>query len=537
MSKTKIEKLILQIQKIRNVSAPKSNEDSQAAPRMLKLILTDGHAHCQAIEITSIPALNSNKTPPGTKILLENVEIHGGFLLLQQTNCKVLGGKVPVLFEKWDVARSLSVHTRNSGSIDGPPPWVNFGQKVTTNLEMQNFKSLENKGKEDKQNSEFEDSRKNAIAEVASSAVKKVFGGGTKQALLVESEKKFENKVEVRRDKGGRKGKKEVKEKEEKLQRPTEKISLFDFLEDKLPVNENQGNEGEEIKDISKTESEKNDRGNRFNYNNKGYQSNNSKGYQNNSNKNYQSNSGRGYYSGNSKNYQCGNSNYQAGNSNHQSGNSNYQSSNSKCYQNSNSKDYQNSNSNQFTKNAQGYNPTFKKNHTIGEKNQSTPNYQKGAQNNTRNQQSSASNSQNNFNRNKTTNNSFDLLPNQMDKLSLNSQFASRSFKQHLNFLSGSKPTDSSKLGNFDFQWKIGDHCMAKYWEDGRFYNASILDLTPKTLVVQFMDYGNIEEVLRHDCKPINQDVGDCSKNPFDFQKNKNKTYFSKGYRERQERN
>lgn len=50
-------KIVVQIQKIRNVSAPKANEESRAAPRMLKLTLTDGHNCCQAVELESIPAL------------------------------------------------------------------------------------------------------------------------------------------------------------------------------------------------------------------------------------------------------------------------------------------------------------------------------------------------------------------------------------------------------------------------------------------------------------------------------------------------
>ena len=41
---------VLQLQKIRNVSAPKDNEESQTAPRLMKLVLTDGHTNCTAVE-------------------------------------------------------------------------------------------------------------------------------------------------------------------------------------------------------------------------------------------------------------------------------------------------------------------------------------------------------------------------------------------------------------------------------------------------------------------------------------------------------
>lgn len=49
--------IVLQIQKIRNISAPKGNEESKAAPRMLKLSLTDGKNNYQAVEIEHISAL------------------------------------------------------------------------------------------------------------------------------------------------------------------------------------------------------------------------------------------------------------------------------------------------------------------------------------------------------------------------------------------------------------------------------------------------------------------------------------------------
>lgn len=49
--------IILQIQKIRNVAAPKGNEESRAAPRMLKLSMTDGKNNFQALEVEHISSL------------------------------------------------------------------------------------------------------------------------------------------------------------------------------------------------------------------------------------------------------------------------------------------------------------------------------------------------------------------------------------------------------------------------------------------------------------------------------------------------
>jgi len=41
---------MLQIVKIRNISAPKANEGSGHAPRMLQVHLSDGHQICSGIE-------------------------------------------------------------------------------------------------------------------------------------------------------------------------------------------------------------------------------------------------------------------------------------------------------------------------------------------------------------------------------------------------------------------------------------------------------------------------------------------------------
>lgn len=102
----------MQIHKIRNIAAPKSNEDSQVAPRMLKLTLTDGYSFCQGIECESIPELNVDRVPPGSKVLLKNANIRSGYILLNPSCCIYLGGKVPTLYEKWEVSRSLLKTTR-----------------------------------------------------------------------------------------------------------------------------------------------------------------------------------------------------------------------------------------------------------------------------------------------------------------------------------------------------------------------------------------------------------------------------------------
>ena len=46
--------IVLQIKKIEVISAPQQNVESGAAPRMLKITLTDGKTTCQGIEYQPI---------------------------------------------------------------------------------------------------------------------------------------------------------------------------------------------------------------------------------------------------------------------------------------------------------------------------------------------------------------------------------------------------------------------------------------------------------------------------------------------------
>ncbi|XP_006005219.1 tudor domain-containing protein 3 isoform X2 [Latimeria chalumnae] len=186
----KVEKLegpcVLQIQKIRNVAAPKDNEESQAAPRMLRVQMTDGHTSCAGIEIDFLSTISLN-TPPGTKVkLLGTVKIANGFLLLDDKNTVVLGGEVDHLIEKWELQRSLAKHNRNNIRTEGgPPPFVPFGQKCVSqeqvdSRELDRRKTLQvtSNAKSAAENDEFEKQRIAAIAEVAKSKETKNFGGG-----------------------------------------------------------------------------------------------------------------------------------------------------------------------------------------------------------------------------------------------------------------------------------------------------------------------------------------------------------------------
>ncbi|CAG9803049.1 unnamed protein product [Chironomus riparius] len=271
--------VVLQILKLRNISAPKSNEMSKTAPKLMKLQLTDGQNTYSAIEME--PTALSLETRPGTKISLKvkQLKYANGQLLLTPKNMDILGGYVESLVSKWEISRSLA--TQMKGNRSGTaPPFIPFGQKIQQNLPNdRSFKSLQqSKTKDGEENSEFNAQRQDAIAEASKAATRKTFGGGNK--TLVDSNvqkvmdkgyseeqatvalKYAKNNVEKalgnlkRRDdrqqransheyeprestrdynnkRGDRKGGNNSSE--PPLSKPSTGVSLFDFLENKIP--------------------------------------------------------------------------------------------------------------------------------------------------------------------------------------------------------------------------------------------------------------------------------------------------------------
>uniref|UniRef100_A0A8C5GWG7 Survival of motor neuron-related-splicing factor 30 n=1 Tax=Gouania willdenowi TaxID=441366 RepID=A0A8C5GWG7_GOUWI len=176
---------VLQLQKVRNISAPKEHEESQGAPRMLRLQMTDGHTTCVGLEFKPLSKISLN-TPPGTKVkLLGTLEVKNGLVLLDDSKISVLGGEVDHMVEKWELQRSLAKHSRsNIGAEGGPPPFVPFGQKCSRNddidsKELDQRKTLQTHvvAKAADENDEFEKQRTAAIAEVAKAGLR-TFGGG-----------------------------------------------------------------------------------------------------------------------------------------------------------------------------------------------------------------------------------------------------------------------------------------------------------------------------------------------------------------------
>lgn len=279
---------MLQVINVRNVSAPKVNQESKTSPRLLQIDLTDGQTLCSGLDLEHLSAFNVN-VAPGTKVFLRNtVKVIQGFLSLAPQNISILGGQVQALYEKWETNRTIAKYAgiggpsskkSNGDTLKGmPPPWIPFGNKMKgTNGDDAGFKSLSEvkKTKEiSKEESEFLAMRNNAIAEAATKGeVRKQFGGSNRQLMdhnvkkiidkgytedqaklaLKAARNNLERAMGNLKKRGGnnetfdkrhrpstetfapnsRRGGKSMDE--PPPAKPSGKVSLFDFLSDKIP--------------------------------------------------------------------------------------------------------------------------------------------------------------------------------------------------------------------------------------------------------------------------------------------------------------
>lgn len=190
--------VVLQVVNVRNVSAPKVNQESKTSPRLLQIDLTDGQTLCSGLDYLEYLSSFNINVAPGTKVLLRNtVKVVQGFLSLTPQNISILGGQVQTLYEKWENNRTLAKYAgiggptskkSNGDTLKGsPPPWISFGNKIKgTNGDDASFKSLNaTKTKEvSKEESEFLALRNSAIADAATKGdVRKQFGGHNRQLV------------------------------------------------------------------------------------------------------------------------------------------------------------------------------------------------------------------------------------------------------------------------------------------------------------------------------------------------------------------
>lgn len=295
--------LVLQVTNIRNMSAPKSNQESKTSPRLLQIDMTDGQTYCSGLEMEHLPMFNTN-IAPGTKVLLRNnVKTIQGMMSLAPQNITILGGKVAALYEKWESNRIMAKYStfgaRAAGADSngiGPPPWIPFGQKAQLQSgdgDDKTFKSYgggagEKAKQPPKENLEFVTLRNEAIAEAMKIGTKKVFGGGNRQLIdhnlkkildkgYTEEQAKYALKMarnnleramsslkrqnvtesEQRgyepsgrsnavgrergttypdRNSGSVRGSRGAKMEEAVAAKPSGKVSLFDYLEDKIKI-------------------------------------------------------------------------------------------------------------------------------------------------------------------------------------------------------------------------------------------------------------------------------------------------------------
>ncbi|XP_071453136.1 tudor domain-containing protein 3 isoform X2 [Hetaerina americana] len=655
-------KMVVQVQKVRNVSAPKANEESRGAPRMLKFTLSDGQLTCQAVEFEHIQSLSLN-TPPGTKVLLKGgvIAMMHGLLLLRPHHLEVLGGQVTALVEKWELNRSLAKHSRNwAGEEGAAPPWIPFGQKILrANPQDRNFKSLEIGNKENKENPEFEAQRKDAIAEAAKAGCKKIFGGGNKQMLdhnvqqivdmgftISQAEyalRQNKNNVDralrslqrrsdesqrggrqelnkgggnredtgreergnAREDRGGRRHTRRGGEREEEgLAKPSGNLSLFDFLEDKLPIQneketEKKGGSGERKMRNNDRVGENTGKWNKGNEGGRGGgggRTNSHSATNMNASSQHTSSSnnhwGGEWSGGNSQNHNRFQGNHPAhreggGGGGGGSGGRSESSVHNRVSSRAGSSGSTVGGGHQSQQHQQKP-PRFQNQQRAQQQNyQQHHGYQQNYQQHHHNSGNTNNNQSYQEMQNRSSENNVGRMvgragerdrwkdgPGGNSVLSDGDRGVGRSTRapvcnsqsqQPAPFTSGmghffdttSTPPDGfrgGRVGGGDvkmpgdpspvnlglpsgvyrplpnagfgpvtssgtranedpfgpdskvWQWKLGDKCMAKYWEDNTYYNAEVTGVSERTVVVQFTEYGNYEEVLQEDCIPFSED-------------------------------
>lgn len=90
--------IVLQVTSLANITLPPKRKLEESFPRMLSIGLTDGYTKLTGIELGKISNLKANFAP-GFKVLYSGGEITRGKVILNDSNCKVLGGHVSYLAE------------------------------------------------------------------------------------------------------------------------------------------------------------------------------------------------------------------------------------------------------------------------------------------------------------------------------------------------------------------------------------------------------------------------------------------------------
>ncbi|GMS80187.1 hypothetical protein PENTCL1PPCAC_2362 [Pristionchus entomophagus] len=248
--------IVLQISRMRDCGRPSLGESSPS--NLIRVFLTDGHQAVNGISLEKINGLSEEKTPWGTKILLDGeVKVEGQFILLTPSNVTVLGGRVDRLIERWSIEKSaMKGMGRKSGEVTAPK-WVSFGRKDNNGDAIKNTKNFKandvlkraTEKEEEEGEDQFEKARKEKLdavetAERKFAKVEAPKGGLSEEAKVEQMKEKMKKrgeKEEERREKrgmkGGRRGRRGSDDEPDvpsEFARPSHGITLSSFLGDNV---------------------------------------------------------------------------------------------------------------------------------------------------------------------------------------------------------------------------------------------------------------------------------------------------------------
>uniref|UniRef100_A0A0R3RVW2 Iron-sulfur cluster assembly 1 homolog, mitochondrial n=1 Tax=Elaeophora elaphi TaxID=1147741 RepID=A0A0R3RVW2_9BILA len=273
--------LVVQVVKPRNVSYPKYSETTHT-DGLVKIQISDGFSSIQALLFEPIPKLNA-ETPPGTKLcLVGKIPIENGMLLINGINCQVLGGNVEKMIEKWNMKKNwLQKPMRTTeGSA---PKWIQFSKQrqpqssLPINATDRMFRAsdvINGLSKIDERDDDFSAARKAQIEQVVENNAIKTFARSQLKPKLLGNAASTSCNSSCKKD-PTIKAKPDV-ENTNRLQRPSNPPTLFDFMQSKVPISDKsfwQQNHGNQ--ELEKTEAnaeiQEMDRSRRNKYNEKGF--------------------------------------------------------------------------------------------------------------------------------------------------------------------------------------------------------------------------------------------------------------------------
>ncbi|CAG9537723.1 unnamed protein product [Cercopithifilaria johnstoni] len=292
--------LVVQVVKPRNVSYPKYSEATHT-DGLIKIQLSDGFSSIQALLFEPIPKLNA-ETPPGTKLcLVGKIPIENGMLLINGTNCQVLGGNVEKMVEKWNMEKNwLQKPIRTTES--NAPKWIQFSKQqlsqssLPVNATNKMFRANDvinglSKRMADERVDDFSAARKAHIEQVIENNAIKKFARSQLKPKSLESSASTSCNISGKKDPMV-KAKPDVKNRSRRfvredkrnlspVHRPSDRPTLYDFMQSKVsildqsPEQQDHGNLKFQVEQIAANvqsfETQEVDRARKIRFNEKGF--------------------------------------------------------------------------------------------------------------------------------------------------------------------------------------------------------------------------------------------------------------------------